>query len=155
MDNKGKRGFFFGSNNNSDIDAEFERMRSEMESLAKRMMHNLNIGEFERIAQDRANVMVHGFSIRVGPDGKPIIREFGNAKSAATAIGPVNPASPVRPGNMDVIETEREPLIDVIEGKDSIMVIAEVPGANEKDIVVGGSGKKLEIKSPKRSKKVS
>lgn len=140
MDNKEKRGFFFNNSNNpSDIDDEFERMRKEMEDLAKRMMPNLNIREFERMAQDRGNMMVHGFSIRMGQDGKPVIREFGNAKGVVSV--PI-----VQQGNAEMPETEREPLIDVIEGKNSITIIAEVPGADAKDILVEGIGKKLEIK---------
>ncbi len=64
---------------------------------------------------------VYGYSVTIGPDGKPIIREFGN----------VRPKGGIRP--IEVSE-EREPLVDVIEEQDKISVIAEVPGVSREEI---------------------
>ena len=59
--------------------------------------------------------VVYGFSMQVGPDGKPKFEEFGN----------------VQKGKMT--ET-REPLADVINGKEEITLIAELPGVDKKDL---------------------
>jgi len=64
---------------------------------------------------------VYGFSITIGPDGKPIIREFGNVRRIAG-----------RPS----IGEEREPLVDVFEDEKTVTVIAELPGVNKEDIKV-------------------
>lgn len=64
---------------------------------------------------------VYGYSITIGPDKKPIIREFGNIKPSA-----------MRPG-LDVKEV-REPLVDVISTNGEIKVIAELPGVEKNDI---------------------
>jgi len=63
---------------------------------------------------------VHGYSMSMGPDGKPQIREFGN----------------VRPGLLGKpkASSKREPLIDVIEGDEVVQVVVELPGVQKEDI---------------------
>jgi HSP20 family protein len=74
--------------------------------------------------------VVKGFSITIGPDGEPVIREFGT-KSMISERG---------------IE-ERRPLVDVIETDDEIQVIAEIPGVRKEDIELNATERTLEIKS--------
>lgn len=76
--------------------------------------------------------IVYGYSMTVGPDGKPVIREFGN----------------VKPGPhkwQEALTDTREPLVDVVEGDKEIRVIAELPGAKKEDIELTAEGKILEI----------
>jgi HSP20 family protein len=84
---------------------------------------------------------VYGYSITVGPDGKPKVREFGNFK-AQTRFG--------KP-HMDV-KDQREPLADVIPGDREIRVIVELPGVEKGDIKLSGTEEKLTISvdTPKR-----
>jgi len=72
--------------------------------------------------------LVYGYSIVIGPDGKPVIREFGNVKPSLKPA----PLGLRRPG-LEVTE-EREPLTDVLEEKDVVRVVAEVPGVEKTDI---------------------
>jgi len=65
---------------------------------------------------------VYGYSITIGPDGKPIIREFGNIRPSRRLTKPIE------------ISEEREPLVDVINEEDKIRVVAEVPGVSKEDI---------------------
>lgn len=62
---------------------------------------------------------VYGFSMSLGPDGKPVIREFGNVQK--TRFGPE-------------IKEEREPLVDVMEEDEDVVVVAELPGVERDDI---------------------
>jgi len=62
---------------------------------------------------------VYGYSMTIGPDGKPVVREFGNVQ-------------PSRCGPM--IKEEREPLVDVVSTDDEVKVVAELPGVEKKDI---------------------
>jgi HSP20 family protein len=62
---------------------------------------------------------VYGFSVRLGVGGAPAVEHFGNVR--ATNEGPV------------VSET-REPLVDVFDEGSEVVVVAEVPGVQEKDI---------------------
>lgn len=49
----------------------------------------------------------------------------------------------------------REPIVDVLEGKEEITVIAELPGVSEEDLKVNLVGNTLEITAGQFSKKVS
>lgn len=63
---------------------------------------------------------VYGFSVRVGGGGKPKIEPFGNVIKKGHA-GPV-------------VESEREPMVDMFDEEGHVLVIAEMPGVNESDI---------------------
>ncbi len=78
----------------------------------------------ERKLQDGTKVrewgpFVYGYSMTIGPDGKPVIREFGNVQQSKR--GPL-------------IKEEREPLVDVVDTDNEIKVVAELPGVEKKDI---------------------
>jgi HSP20 family protein len=63
----------------------------------------------------------YGYSVTVGPDGKPHVREFGNAK-------------PTRRGTFEV--GSREPFVDTVvdEKEGKLKVVAEMPGIEREDI---------------------
>ncbi len=77
---------------------------------------------------------IFGFSMGVGPDGKPIIREFGNKPGFDFKRGPK-------------IKEEREPLVDIMETNDEVIVVAETPGIEKEEITLRGTEKELEIKA--------
>jgi HSP20 family protein len=83
--------------------------------------------------------IVYGYSMSVGPDGKPIVREFGNVKPSGQQIG----SGPPKPGL--TVKEEREPLIDVITEGNQIRVVAELPGVEKSDINLQCSEKDLTI----------
>jgi len=83
---------------------------------------------------------VYGYSMTVGPDGKPQIREFGNVKPS---LKPETPFGSRRP-SLDIKE-EREPLVDVVSTDNEVKVVAEVPGVDKKDIKVYTTEKTLTI----------
>lgn len=62
---------------------------------------------------------VYGFSVKTGFGGKPVVEPFGNVRK--TPKGPV-------------VEEERQPLVDVFDEKDHVLVIIELPGVEEKQI---------------------
>jgi len=74
---------------------------------------------------------VYGYSMTVGPDGKPVIREFGNLR-------------PSRTGLPEAAE-EREPLVDVVVGDRVVQVVAEVPGVEREDINLYATERQLTI----------
>jgi HSP20 family protein len=73
---------------------------------------------------------VYGYSIKIGPDGKPEIREFGNVKP--TRFGPT-------------VKEEREPLVDIVETDNEVHVVAELPGVEKEDIKLHGTEDTLTI----------
>lgn len=80
--------------------------------------------------------IVYGYSVKIGPDGKPEIRKFGNIDAFPNVLG----------GGMAVKE-EREPLVDVIKGTDEVRIIAEVPGVNKDDLRLTADDNAVTIES--------
>ena len=64
---------------------------------------------------------VYGLSFRTLADGVPRVERFGNIRR--TEEGPV-------------VADVREPLVDVFNEADEIVLVAEMPGANEEDVSV-------------------
>lgn len=112
-------GDFFAFDN---IDDEFERMKEYMDRIMQRLME----GELEY-----EKPFVYGFSMRVGPDGKPRIQQFGNTR-------------PWTIGKEEEIGG-REPLTDIIEDDKTISVTIEIPGVEKDDIELNTAENKLTI----------
>jgi len=64
---------------------------------------------------------VYGFTINTAGGGSPKVETFGNIKK--TPEGPK-------------VDEEREPITDIFDEKDEIVVIAEMPGIEENDIKI-------------------
>ena len=80
--------------------------------------------------------IVYGYSVKIGPDGKPVVRKFGNIDAFPNVLG----------GGLTVKE-EREPLVDMIKGPDELRVVAEVPGVNKEDLRLTADENLLTIES--------
>ena len=85
---------------------------------------------------------VYGYSMKIGPDGKPKIREFGNVKPKEGA----DERPFTAPSRRFKIQPEREPLVDVIDANGEVRIIAELPGVNKEDIKLQGTENHLTIK---------
>ncbi len=81
---------------------------------------------------------VYGFSIKTATGDRPIFETFGNIKK--TPEGPT-------------VTEEREPLTDVFNEKDEVVVIAEIPGVSEEGITVDLKGDILEISAAGKNRK--
>lgn len=137
----GRRRFpFFKGGIFSGIDEMFremeEMMRKEIEELSKGTPKNLirekTLPNGTKIRQ--WGPFIYGYSVTIGPDGKPQIREFGNVKPEISLGGPkIN------------IREEREPLVDVMETDEEIKVVAELPGVEKEDIKLYGTEDTLTI----------
>ena len=62
---------------------------------------------------------VYGFSVKMGLGGKPVIEQFGNIKATESGA---------------VVAEVRDPIVDVFDEGDKLVVIAELPGVEERDI---------------------
>lgn len=78
-------------------------------------------GEVE-LGQRKGMKAVYGFSVRLGGEGQPRVEPFGNVRREE--------------GKGPVVEEVREPMVDLFDEKEAIVVVAELPGINEKDITV-------------------
>jgi HSP20 family protein len=122
---------FFG-----DIDRIFREMEKRMEEEFREFTEKVPKDYVkERKLPDGSTVkefgpFVYGYSMKIGPDGKPDIREFGNIRKSLK--GPE-------------VKEEREPLVDVVETDSEIRVVVELPGVEKTDIKLHGTEDLLEI----------
>jgi HSP20 family protein len=84
---------------------------------------------------------VYGYSVRIGPDGKPRIRTFGNLKPSSSEEG--------QP--LDLHE-RREPLVDILDEDEELKVVAELPGVDKEDIQLYATEDSLtiDVNTPER-----
>ena len=139
----GRRGFF------DDIFRGFDEMRREMErefeDVEKRIPKDL-VREYT--TPDGGKVreigpMVYGYSMTVGPDGKPRIREFGNVKPSRRFGGFARPE----------ISGETEPLVDVTSTDNEVKAVVEMPGISKDKIKINAFDNTVEVKSEDSQRK--
>ena len=79
--------------------------------------------------------IIYGYTMTVGPDGKPVIQEYGNVKPdslpTADSCGCDNHSQ------TPVVE-KREPLIDTLvdDKEQTLKIVAEMPGVEKADVGV-------------------
>lgn len=91
--------------------------------------------------------------IDVGWSNKPVIDYHVSTRPIRR--GPGKTTAPVESVRMPSQGPVREPIVDVLEGKDGITVIAELPGVSEEDLNINLEGADLHISAGNFSKKIS
>src|SRR5205823_13504102 len=113
---RGLRGGFF-----DDMFRGFDQMRRqierEFEDIGKRISKDLvreyNTPQGGKVRE--VGPIVYGYSMTIGPDGKPKVREFGNIKPSSRGFG----GGMTRPE----ISGETEPLVDVSTTDKEVKVV--------------------------------
>lgn len=127
---------------------DFEEMRKGMKRMFEETIRDIDhvpkelVREFEtpRGKVREVGPLVYGYSVTVGQDGKPKIREFGNVRS------PVGLAPPS-------LTAEREPLADVITSEKDIKVTVEMPGISKQDIKINAYDSSVEVSTTETASK--
>jgi HSP20 family protein len=148
---------FFGSGSRGrgffgfpDVFRGFEDMRREMERGFENTFKNIEakapkdlVKEYETPSGNKVREygpFVYGYSMTIGPDGIPKVREFGNVKS---------PFSSSRRGGFftsrPLISSEREPLADVTTTDKDVKVVVEMPGVSKENIKVNVYDNSVEV----------
>jgi HSP20 family protein len=153
---RGRReGRRFGSGwNFDDLFREFDEMRKEAERSFSEQFKNIEnkvpkelIKEYETPEGGKVRQVgpiVYGYSMTIGPDGKPKVREFGNIKSPVGEMGSFEQPS---------LSAEREPLIDISSTDNEVKIVAEMPGISKEKIKVNAYDQYVEIKSEDPNRK--
>ena len=113
----------------------------EFDRLFKRMSRSfMDLDEIIEGSKDGSTFgpFYYGYSMTVGPDGKPHVKEYGN----------------VRPGLLPTADA-REPLIDtIVDEKEKILkLVAEMPGVEKGDIKVVVEGNVVNLDAERGDKK--
>jgi HSP20 family protein len=134
-----------------------DEMMKEMEKMMQEAFKNVEQQVPKNLVKERKmddgsivremGPIVYGYSVKIGPDGKPVVRKFGNIDAFPNLLG----------GGLSVKE-EREPLVDVIKGENELRIVAEVPGVNKEDLRLSADENSLTIESitgqPRYHKKI-
>jgi HSP20 family protein len=145
------RGGLFDMNNMfrgfDDIHREMNRMFNVFNDLStnapKELVREYETSEGGKVRE--VGPIVYGYSMTIGPDGKPHVKEFGNVKSLG------NGGSSSRNIGQYIgkpqISAEREPLSDVTTTDKEVKVVLEMPGISKEDIKINTYEQKVEIKT--------
>jgi HSP20 family protein len=151
---------FFGRNANKnrgrffdDYFPGFEEMQEEMERIFKQFNNIQSNAPKELIREyqtpDGTKVrelgpIVYGYSMTIGPDGKPHISQFGNVKNLSGGLNEQE-LNLTGMGSGPALSSEREPLADVNTTDKEIKVIVEMPGIKKEDIKINATEDVVEI----------
>ncbi|NHJ48516.1 MAG: Hsp20/alpha crystallin family protein [Asgard group archaeon] len=107
--------------------------------LIKKIMEEMSKKE-QNFDEDNPNAQVKkygpyvwGYSMTMGPDGKPIVKQFGN-------MDPQENSPQLDDGS-------REPLVDVFVEDNDVKIIVEMPGVNKEDIHIKATDNKITIQA--------
>lgn len=133
-----RRGFPFGPWPLTDLDELIEEMEKAFSAQFKELEKELPKGLVREnqlpdgSTKKEIGPIVYGYSVTVGPDGRPVVREFGNVRRGA--------GTPWKG-----LQDRREPLVDIVSSKNDIRVIAELPGVRKEDISITVNEKSVVI----------
>jgi HSP20 family protein len=146
---------FFGTRpftRRSNLFEGFDEMRREIEREFEENLRDIE-GKVpkdlvkEYVTEDGATVreigpLVYGSTTTIGPDGKPIVREFGNIRPQMRGSG----------FSRAKILSERQPLSEVSTTDKEIKIVVELPGISKEQIKIDAYDNQVEIKTedPKR-----
>ena len=105
-----------------------EELKSFSEKVPKEYVKERKLPDGSTVKE--LGPFVYGYSMKIGPDGKPEIQEFGNIKKGLK-------------GSPQVKE-EREPLVDIVETDGEVHVVVELPGVEKSDIKLHGTDDSLD-----------
>jgi HSP20 family protein len=114
----------------------------EFDRIFKRMSNSFfDIDDmFEEFKENGSNSgpFYYGYTMTVGPNGKPIVKEYGN----------------VKPGLLPSSDT-REPIVDaIIDDKEKLVkLVAEMPGVEKTDVKILVQDKSVDISAEHGIKK--
>jgi HSP20 family protein len=140
-----------GSNRFSEFDAiqaeigrRFGQSNHVKSNAPKELVREHQIPEGGRLRVREARPLVYVYSMTIGFDGKPRVREFGNVDSldaVAEKIGFAENGS----GEDSQKITEREPLVDVNTTDKEVKVVMEILGVKKEDIKINAYGETVEV----------
>jgi HSP20 family protein len=152
---RGRRGLF----NSTDIFGDFDNIHEEMNRMfdvfnnistnaPKELVREYETQEGNKVRE--VGPIVYGYSMTIGPDGKPHVREFGNVKNLNdNNVKKIGGQS----NHQSQISAEREPLVDVNTTDKEVKVVVEMPGIRKEDIKIKAYDSQVEVTTSKESQR--
>lgn len=128
---------------------------SKLSELAEKGQQLKDSGQFKSASGKDVNFH-YGVSVRTMDGGREVrVEPFGNTRN----VGPVNAAKPAarhadaRAPRETAVREVREPMTDVFEEADHVLVIAEMPGVGKDDLQLDVAGDILSLSAENRGKR--
>jgi HSP20 family protein len=119
----------------------FTDIVEKLGDLAEKGEHLSRTGEIQWKGKEKDLKGVYGFSVKVGLGGEGVkVEPFGNIRKDEKT-------------GESVVQEVREPIVDVFEEKDHILVVAEMPGIGVEDVRLEVKDDLLTIYAEKGDKK--
>lgn len=123
---------------------DYDMFIDEFDNLWRRMSRPfIDIDEIFEEFKDSTNTKTfgpyyYGYTMTIGSDGKPVVKEFGN----------------VKPSMLPTAES-REPFVDtLVDEKEKVLkIVAEMPGVEKKDIKIVVEGRTINLDAEHGDKK--
>jgi len=131
-----------GHNYFEDMLRDYDDFRKDMEKMFQEQFKGIEIKAPKELVREyttsegakvrEVGPIVYGYSMTIGPDGRPHVKEFGNVKASAMGTSPI-------------LSSEREPLVDISTSDKEVKVIVEMPGVKKENIKVNAFDSSVEI----------
>lgn len=133
---------WLGHNYFEDMLRDYDDFRKEMEKMFQEEFKDIETKAPKELVREyttpegskvrEVGPIVYGYSMTIGPDGKPRVKEFGNVKASKMGAAPI-------------LSPEREPLVDITTNDKEVKVIVEMPGVKKENIKVNAYDSSVEI----------
>ncbi len=117
----------------------FEKIKNNLPSEFRNLSPEDITKEFMKNKSKFGFPFMYGFNINIGKDGKPTIDSFGNIKAKPYSGEPE-------------VKKVREPMTEVNEEGDQIIVICEMPGVTKDEIELKADPRELTISTKSKDK---
>ena len=125
-----------------DMDSIFGRIKDIQTNASQELVREYQTSDGAKVRE--VGPLVYGYSMTIGPDGKPKVREFGNVKSP-NQLGVTATMGKATKSSSQQISAEREPLVDLNTTDKEVKVILEIPGVKKEDIKISAFDEVVEV----------
>jgi HSP20 family protein len=118
-----------------EMEDEFEEMFRDMENrVPKDLVKEYQTEDGAKVRQ--IGPLVYGSTTTIGPDGKPVVREFGNVRPSSSGGSSFS-----RP----TVLPERQPLSEISSTDKEVTVTVELPGVAKEQIKINAYDNQVEV----------
>jgi HSP20 family protein len=134
------------------IEKRFGQSRLIRSNTPNELIREHHMPEVSRFRLREFRPLVYGYSITIGFDGRPRVREFGNVPSYDAGTEKIGFAENGSEEDLPRI-TEREPLVDVNTTDKEVKVVMEILGVKKEDIKIYAYDETVEVRADNPQRK--
>jgi HSP20 family protein len=138
-------------NMQKDMGNMFKDLDNATRQIPKKLVREYKTEDGKKVRE--VGPIVYGYSMTIGPDGKPHVTEFGNVKSLDGLDAKKTNIATKTSCTASPISIEREPLVDVNSTEKEVKVVLEMPGVRKEDIKVNTANSHVDIFASYNSRK--